>query len=58
MEITLAPSWFKALMRGPFGLDLMEASPVSTAPSVRDAIAEKSRRVVPELRTLITSSGS
>jgi hypothetical protein len=35
----------------------MEASPVRTAPSVRAATAEQKRRVVPEFKTLMTSSG-
>ncbi len=57
MEKAVAPSSESELRRGPLGRVRMEASPVSTAPSVRAATAEQKRRVVPEFKTLMTSSG-
>ncbi|VVB72423.1 Uncharacterised protein [uncultured archaeon] len=57
MEKAVAPRSHSELRSGPLGLVRIEASPVSTAPSVRAATAEQKRRVVPEFRTLITSSG-
>jgi hypothetical protein len=57
MEKAVAPSSESEVRRGPLGRVQMEASPVRTAPSVRAATAEKKRRVVPELRTLITTFG-
>ena len=57
MENASAPSSESELKSGPFGLVRMEASPVRTAPFVRAATAEQNRKVVPEFRTLMTSSG-
>ena len=56
-EKALTPRSFNALSNGPFGLDLIDASPVSTAPLVKEATAEQKRMVVPEFRTFMTSSG-
>jgi len=57
MEKAWAPRSLRLLKSGPLGRLRMEASPVRTAPSVRAATAEQKRKVVPELRTSITSSG-
>jgi hypothetical protein len=57
MEKAVAPSSVSELSSGPLGRVRIEASPVSTAPSVRAATAEQNRNVVPEFRTLMTSSG-
>ena len=45
MEKAWAPSSESVLNRGPLGLVRMDASPVSTAPSVRAATAEQKRSV-------------